>query len=110
MASLQDINKKFTDEVRYVDDLAQIVLKGHLVMEDLMTEALQVFLLQGEFVETARLQFHQKLSLCRGISTSDHQNRMWTLIASVNALRNALSHSLDPDRRAKAIQSLRDDL
>ena len=107
MTSLQDIQKKFTDEVQYVDDLAQIVLKGHLVMEDLMTEAIQTFLLHGEFIESVRLQFHQKLALCRAISTSDQNNNMWNLIGSVNSLRNALSHSLDPHRRSNAIQALR---
>lgn len=32
---------------------------------------------------------------------------MWELVSSVNSVRNALSHSLDPDRRSKAIQNLR---
>jgi hypothetical protein len=105
--SLEDINEKFVRELREVDDLAQIVLKGHLVMEGLLTEAIETFLLHGEFAETARLQMHQKINLCRGISTSDQNNKMWDLISSVNNLRNALSHSLAPDRREKAIQKLR---
>ncbi len=107
MTSLDEIQKRFTDELREVDDVAQIVLKGHLVMEGLMTEAVETFLLHGEFVETARLQVHQKIALCRAISTSDQNNKMWDLVSSINSVRNALSHSLDPARRAKAIQSLR---
>ena len=107
MTSLEEIQKRFTDELREVDDVAQIVLKGHLVMEGLMTEAIETFLLHSEFVEVARLQAYQKIAICRAISTSDHDNKMWELVSSVNALRNALSHSLDPDRRAKAVQKLR---
>lgn len=107
MASLEEVQKAFTDEVRYVDDVAQIVLKGHLIMEGLMTEAIETFVLHSEFAETARLQVSQKIELCRAISTSDQNNPMWGLVRSVNTLRNALSHSLDADRRAKAIQSLR---
>jgi hypothetical protein len=107
VTSLQEIQKRFTEELREVDDVAQIVLKGHLVMESLMTEAIESFLLHGEFVEAARLQVHQKIALCRAISTSDQSNTMWALVSSVNALRNALSHSLDPKRRSKALQNLR---
>lgn len=105
--SLADTNEKFIKEIREVDDLAQIVLKGHLVMESLMTEAIETFLFHGEFVETARLQIHQKIELCKAMSMSDQKNKMWGLISSVNTLRNALSHSLGPDRRNKALQKLR---
>ncbi|MEJ2743938.1 MAG: hypothetical protein P8176_16085 [Gammaproteobacteria bacterium] len=45
---LDDIQKKFYEEVRYVDDTAQILLKGHLVAEDLMNQALEAFVLHGE--------------------------------------------------------------
>lgn len=103
MTSLAEISQRFTDAIREVDDVAQIVLKGHLVMEGLMTEAIETFSLHGEFIDAARLQAHQKIALCRAISTSDQNNRMWDLISSVNGLRNALSHSLDPNRRSKAI-------
>jgi len=104
---LTDIQKTFFEEVRYVDDTAQIVLKGHLVAEDLMNKALECFMLHGEHIEDARLQFHQKLELCKSISLSDNKNNMWNLIKKINVLRNALSHSLDKERREKAIQSLK---
>jgi hypothetical protein len=91
MPTLEEVQKRFTDELRHVDDVAQIVLKGHLVMEELMTASIETFLLHGEFVEPSRLQFHQKLQLCRAMSVSDHNNDMWNLIASINTLRNHLS-------------------
>ena len=71
-----------------------------------MTEAIETFLLHGEFVESARLQVHQKIALCRAISTSDQNNKMWDLVTAINTVRNALSHSLDPDRRSRAIENL----
>jgi hypothetical protein len=101
--------KRFTDELNQVDDVAQIVLKGHLVIEGLMNEAIETFVLHGEFVETANLRFHQKIALCRASSTSDHNNKMWELVGSLNAVRNALAHSLGSNRRSKAIDKLRSD-
>lgn len=103
---LSEIQRRFIDEVRYIDDAAQIVLKGHLVVEDILNRALESFVLHGEHVEEARLQFHQKLELCRAISLSDNNNNMWNVIKKINVLRNALSHSLDQERRSKAVQSL----
>lgn len=108
MPTQEEINARFTDQLRYVDDIAQIVLKGHLVMEELMTEAISEFLLHKNYVEKARLQFHQKLQLCRSMSVSDNENSMWTLISSVNSLRNHMSHSLDHEERTKRIEALHD--
>lgn len=106
MTTLDEIRARFTDQLQQVDDVAQVILKGHLVIEELMTEAIKTFLLHGEFVEQSRLQFHQKLQLCRAMSISDHKNEMWALIASINSLRNQLSHSLDPDDRHKRVEAL----
>jgi hypothetical protein len=102
-----EVLKQFADEIRQVDDVAQIVLKGHLVMEGLLTEIIETFMLHGEFVEIANLRVHQKIALCRAMSTSDQNNGMWELVSGMNTVRNALAHSLDPDRRSKAIQKVR---
>ena len=45
-------------------------------------------------------------AFCRAISTSEQDSNMWNLIAKINAVRNALSHSLDAHRRSKAINEL----
>ena len=106
MPTLEEVRAKFTDQLRNIDDVAQIVLKGHLVMEEVITESIQTFLLHKEFVEGARLQFHQKLQLCRAMSVSDQKNSMWNLLAAINSLRNHLSHSLDLSERSKRIEAL----
>lgn len=104
--TIEDVQKAFSDEIKYVDDSAQILLKGHLVAEDLMNQALEAFVLHGEHIANARLQFHQKLELCRAISVSNNRDTMWSLIKQINVLRNTLSHSLDPIKREKAVVSL----
>ncbi len=104
---LSDVQKAFMDEIQYVDDTSQIILKGHLVAEDMMNKAIESFVLHAEHIDNARLQFHQKLELCRALSLSDNKNKMWNLLKQINVVRNALSHSLDENRRSKAITSLR---
>lgn len=108
MTSRSEIESRFVEQIRYVDELAQIVLKGHLVMEEVMTEALGRFLLNDEFVEPARLMFHQKVKLCRAISASEKDNSIWDLIEALNSLRNHLSHSLDPAKKSNKLQTIRE--
>lgn len=103
---LLEVQKKFIDEIKYIDDTSQIILKGHLVAEDLMNQAIESFVLHGEYIEDARLQFHQKLEICRSLSVSEHNNNMWNVLKNINKVRNALAHSLDKERRRKAIISL----
>lgn len=105
--SLQEIQNRFMGEIAYVDEVAQIVLKGHLAIEELMTEAIERFVLHGEFIAEVKLQFHQKLTLCRAISVNEQDNPMWGLIGKINNVRNHLSHSLNDNRRAEKIQALR---
>ena len=106
MTDAHEIYAKFVDELRYVDDVVQIILKGHLVMEDVMTDAICTFVHHGSQIEDARLQFHQKLKICRSMSLSDQENRMWDMIAAINTLRNQLSHSLDSEQRQARFTSL----
>jgi len=90
------------------DDEALIVLKGHLVIEELITAAIEKFVWHGEYIERARLTFAHKMQLARAISMDHHQNTMWDLIDKLNAVRNKLAHSLDGEPRAKAMTALRE--
>jgi hypothetical protein len=106
MTTLDEIRTRFTDQLQFVDDVAQVILKGHLVVEEVMTESIRTFVHHGDLLEECRLQFHQKLQLCKAMSVSDQNNEMWNLISSINALRNHLSHSLDVAARHKRIAAL----
>jgi hypothetical protein len=90
------------------DDKAAIVaLKGHLVLEERITAAIEKFVFHPEQLEGARLTFAQKLSIARSISLDEHQNSMWDLVERLNKLRNTLSHSLKGASRVDAMNALR---
>ena len=103
---ISDLQDKFLNELKHVDDVAQIILKGHLVIEDLMNISIEKFVYHSEDIEDARLQFHQKIMICKSISLSNSKHNMWNLLKQINNVRNSLSHSLDNSRRTKAINSL----
>jgi len=89
------------------DDEALIVLKGHLVIEERITSAIEKFVWHGEYIERARLTFAHKMQLARAISMDHSENTMWDLIDKLNAVRNKLAHSLDREQRTKAMAALK---
>ena len=106
MNEAQEVYAKFVDELQVVDDLAQIVLKGHLVLEEIMSEAIETFVHHGEKIQDARLQFSQKVKICRSMSLNEQDNPMWDLLQAINTLRNQMSHSLDRGKRERKVDSL----
>jgi hypothetical protein len=89
------------------DDEALIILKGHLVVEERITAVIEKFVFHPEHLEKARLSFAQKVALARCLSRDESGNSVWELIEKLNSLRNKLSHSLDGEPRAKAMEALK---
>jgi hypothetical protein len=89
------------------DRVALVALKGHLVLEEKITAAIEKFVFHAEYLESARLTFAQKLSIAQSISLTENDNRMWDLIEKINKLRNKLSHSLEGTFRKDAMNALR---
>jgi hypothetical protein len=91
-----------------LDRPALMVLKGHLVIEEKITIAIENFMFHPEHLEDARLTFAQKIAISRSMSLDEDKNTMWDLITKLNTLRNRLAHSLKGEPRAKAMAALRD--
>ena len=89
------------------DDAALIVLKGHLVIEERITSVIEKFVFHPEHLERARLTFAHKMALARSMSLDESESSAWDLIEKLNSLRNKLSHSLDGQPRAKAMEALK---
>jgi len=90
------------------DDRAAVVtLKGHLVLEEKISAAIEKFVFHSEHLDAARLTFAQKLSIARSISLDESGNSMWDLVKAINKVRNTLSHSLKGARRTDAMNELR---
>lgn len=89
------------------DRAAMIALKGHLVIEEKLTAAIEKFVFHPEHLDDARLSFAQKLTFARALSLDENKNSMWDLVTKLNTLRNKLSHSLEGASREKAMNALR---
>ncbi len=99
--------ERFAKKMSDLDELGNYILKGHLLVEEMVTRIVESFVFHREFIDEARLTFHQKLQLARATSTSDHGNSMWGLISILNSLRNEMSHSLDRPKLQPKLDALR---
>ena len=99
--------RRFIEKMSEVDELSSIVLKGHLLMEEMVTRAIEFYFFHGELLDGARLSFSQKLILVQAASTDQHENSMWNLISAVNSLRNEMVHSLERPKLQPRLNDLR---
>lgn len=107
-ASVQAVIARLEQELGEPDASIQAILKGHLLVEEMLTAILEGFVREPVALRRARLTFAQRCNLVRSLCSRPsrgHDAERWTLIEKLNELRNALSHSLD---RARLEQKARE--
>jgi hypothetical protein len=100
--------QRFATFVYEADDMVEIVLKCHLLIEEALTRIIAKYVPHPEFVEQSSLTFWQKLNIARSMSLDESENGMWLLVAGFNKLRNDYGHSLEPPRASEHVKALRD--
>ncbi len=103
----ENLLAELVQQVQYVDELATVVLKGHLVLEQVLVRIIGKFVHHSQHVPD-RLQFAQRVGLARSMSLDEADNSMWDLLLAVNTLRNKLAHSLESAERQKAYDRLKE--
>lgn len=97
---LQSIDR-FREEMESVDEVAHVLLKGHLLLEEAMSAILEQYVFHRQHLTQAHLSFAQKLSLARSLCLRKNEFAEWQVIAAINVLRNDLAHRLNSPDRAK---------
>ena len=111
MAGLAETDKRilqrFAVHMPKVDDLMLVVLKGHLLLEEMLTSIVSSSLPHPDLVKDLRLTFDRKVILSKALSWDQHKSGVWDLISAVNAVRNEMAHSVEPSRAGSRIERLR---
>jgi hypothetical protein len=97
----------FDEHMKFVDKEAQILTSGHLIIETALDNVLDLIFFHTEHIRKARLSFSQKMQLARAIALRKNNLQPWTLIASINAVRNEIAHSLASEKRTQKMEQLR---
>jgi hypothetical protein len=100
--------RRFEDEMGHIDDVTLVVIKGHLLLEELLTEILGQHVIYPKYLQEARLGFHQKAVLARAYCLRKDQAGEWDLIFALNALRNLLAHKLNAADRQTRIDRVKE--
>ena len=85
----------------HLEDLTLIVLRGHLLIEELLNEILESICDAPKYIENANLSFFQKIQLCRSFQRRNVKGVLidddpWESLVVLNTLRNKLAHNLEP--------------
>jgi hypothetical protein len=92
---------RFFENLPRNGDVELTLLKGHLLIEEMLQLLIDEKLANPSVIEDARFSFHQRLCLARAFYTGGHLEWVWLAGQKLNAVRNKLAHSLE----ARDIQS-----
>jgi hypothetical protein len=90
-------------------DLSLIVLKGHLLIEELLYVIVKGAVKYPDLVEDARLSFSQLAHLARAISYEERLRPIWDAIFALNTLREYLNSADLPDQDGESFRELYDE-
>lgn len=98
-----ELSPRLADFLLGGDDLLDVVLRGHLHVEQLLLSMIEHWAVNPRYVADARLSFSQKLSLVRALNLHHPDEPIWNALAALNSLRNDLAHRLTSDQREKKV-------
>ncbi len=80
-----------------------LILRGHLVIEDLLRQLLAAHSVKPEFLKDARLTFFQALRLAQAIDGGGLRDQLFARLELLNRIRNTLAHEMDSPRQSEQI-------
>ncbi|MNR32234.1 hypothetical protein D3C85_1497990 [compost metagenome] len=89
-------------------DAELTLLKGHLLIEEILTAVIMNGVKRPKHLDFARMQFHQKMKLARAVFPGEDPDWIWVALKSLNDARNKLAHGLDQAATATAVKKLID--
>ena len=88
---------RFLEHLPVGGDPVLILLKGHLLIEELLRELINIHLADPQAIEEAELTFHHCLCLAKAFGAEIRSDYwIWQAIKKLNKLRNQLAHNLEP--------------
>jgi hypothetical protein len=107
--ALINILKKIESHLAYLEEMDLILLRGHLLLEEILYNIISEFVFHSNFIKKSDLTFSQKVSIARSISLDEQNNPIWGLILAINKFRNTIAHELPSKENIyKPMQKVKD--
>lgn len=107
---VQERFKRFDAHLPSSDDPTLVVLKGHLLAEEILENLIKSKCRFPEALEGVEIGFFLKAKLARALIGNSHPNGLllpdsvWGMLEALNSLRNELAHALEPKKLEAKIQ------
>ncbi len=88
------------------DDVTLIVLKGHLLVEEMLVQLAETVFPHPQYLTDANLMFYKLVCVVRATLLERSDDAAWQLILSLNSLRNDLAHNLESSKRQDRLNAL----
>ncbi|MBI3810187.1 MAG: hypothetical protein HY284_06985 [Nitrospirae bacterium] len=88
------------------DDVSLVVLKGHLIIEEMLYAVAQEHCANPESLVKAKLTFAQLLHVVRALVKLPIGGDCWEAINLLNGIRNSLIHNLTPKELESRLHAL----
>lgn len=77
-------------------DLSLIILKGHLLIEELLFALVSSAAKDASAIKSAGLSYYQLVWIAKALFEDDRLSPFWDAMLKLNTLRNTLAHQLEP--------------
>lgn len=95
--AINKTSKKFFEYLSSRENAPLImILKTHLLCEELIFKFLQSAATNKQYLASARLTFNQAMHIARALSKKGESCWTWDALIQLNSLRNSMSHNLEP--------------
>ncbi|MBF7728750.1 hypothetical protein [Pseudomonas sp. N040] len=101
---------RFDAHLPAIDDPILVVLKGHLLAEEILENLIKAKCRKPETLDNVEIGFFLKAKLARALVGDTHSNGLifptsvWDMLEALNSLRNELAHALEPKKLDAKIQ------
>ena len=91
-----EASKRYYKHLPPADDMTLLLLKGHLLIEELIHRLVEGKLAKPGALKTAKLETNDWICLAEALLHDQAPNWLWDALRKLNGIRNKLAHNLEP--------------
>lgn len=90
-----EVHRNLYKHLHFEGNGIEIILKGQLLIEEIMTKILEKTVVNTQPLKEANLTFHKSACLVQAIHDEKCKNWVWLATFQLNNIRNKLAHNLE---------------
>jgi hypothetical protein len=99
--------QQFQKHLDEIDEVIQIVLKSHLIMESAIDNIIRLIFFHPDIILDARINFFLKVQIVKAYALNENHMSIWNLMLAIAELRNEIAHNLEGKKREMRMTNVR---